>query len=122
MENNVIDMNLLNFWHRNPCDHDETPGGICAILGVESVQNRNVLGTFQELEKLSFEESIPLIKHYKNLGEEQIYSLRDRTKIVIKRIQGTYYISEGYHRVFALLLLDVQQLRLDLVTLEIFDD
>lgn len=124
MDETTIGMDKLHFWHSNPCDNDPNiPGGICKLLGVESVQHKKIVEIFNKLKNCAITlEDNPRIKYYKNLGETGIYSARDdyNNPIVIKKISGNFYLSEGYHRVLALLLLNIGQLRLDLVKVEVY--
>ena len=123
MDEITVSMDKLHFWHQNPCDDDPNiPGGICRLLNIDSIQHKNVVEIFNRLKGgvIAIEDN-PRIKYYRNLGENGIYSARDNKQnpIIVKRINDHFYLSEGYHRVFALLFLNVKQLKLNLIRVEV---
>jgi len=121
MDEITVSMDKLHFWHQNPCDDDPNiPGGLCKLLCVDSVQYKEIVATFEKLKNGVLKDN-PRIKYYQNLGETGIYSARDNKQnpIIVKKINDNFYLSEGYHRVFALLLLNVRQLKLNLISVEV---
>lgn len=115
-----IDIEKLLFWHHCPCDQEKKKG-ICSLLNIESVKNQRVIDVFQKLKNLPLEKEFPQIKSYRDLGVDEIYSRVDRegNRITIKFQNNVFYISEGYHRFFALLLLGERSIPTKYVRLEV---
>lgn len=105
-----ISITNLKILHPNPCDYKETPKGIAGFIGVDSVMNEGVTDIFEIIKPRinEFESHFKMIADNKKLGVKGIYKKLDAkgNKIQVKlSSRKDLYLCEGYHRVFALLLL-----------------